>query len=240
MPAFLRGFLSRAALGGGLALSLMAAGSAHAAINVFQNDLAGFNLAGNTPAIVVTFDDPTLDDISFTELNGISFNGDNDGLIVVDAADTSPNPLPATSGLRILSPGGADLVDSGDGQADTVTFSFGPSIAFGLDVLFQAGYSGDLPIRFEVRSSESGSFQGELDISDFSASGSYFIGFVSDNANDRITSVTILDNDDASNLGYDTLRRATTVPEPSAWALMIGGLGLTGGMLRRRRQAALS
>lgn len=34
---------------------------------------------------------------------------------------------------------------------------------------------------------------------------------------------------------FDTLQ--TTVPEPSAWALMIGGLGLVGGALRRRRLA---
>lgn len=29
------------------------------------------------------------------------------------------------------------------------------------------------------------------------------------------------------------------VPEPATWAMMIGGFGLTGGMMRRRRQAAL-
>jgi hypothetical protein len=27
------------------------------------------------------------------------------------------------------------------------------------------------------------------------------------------------------------------VPEPATWALMIGGFGLAGGMLRRRRTA---
>jgi hypothetical protein len=30
----------------------------------------------------------------------------------------------------------------------------------------------------------------------------------------------------------------TGVPEPASWALMIGGLGMAGAMLRRRRQAA--
>lgn len=31
-----------------------------------------------------------------------------------------------------------------------------------------------------------------------------------------------------------------TVPEPTTWAMMIGGLGVVGGSLRRRRQAALA
>jgi hypothetical protein len=30
---------------------------------------------------------------------------------------------------------------------------------------------------------------------------------------------------------------AAAVPEPASWALMIGGFGMAGGMLRRRRTA---
>ncbi len=38
--------------------------------------------------------------------------------------------------------------------------------------------------------------------------------------------------------GALTLGPAAAVPEPAAWALMLGGLGLTGGVLRRRRALA--
>ena len=33
---------------------------------------------------------------------------------------------------------------------------------------------------------------------------------------------------------YDYLEAAAPIPEPASWALMIGGIGLTGGALRRR------
>jgi PEP-CTERM motif len=36
------------------------------------------------------------------------------------------------------------------------------------------------------------------------------------------------------------LNAAGSVPEPTSWALMIGGFGLTGAMLRRRRSAAVA
>ncbi|HEY2357922.1 MAG TPA: PEPxxWA-CTERM sorting domain-containing protein [Phenylobacterium sp.] len=42
------------------------------------------------------------------------------------------------------------------------------------------------------------------------------------------------DGNYASNLGGVSLR-ITGVPEPTSWALMIGGFGLTGAVLRRRR-----
>jgi opacity protein-like surface antigen len=41
-------------------------------------------------------------------------------------------------------------------------------------------------------------------------------------------------------LGFDDLRFTTGVPEPATWALMIGGFGLAGAALRRRRPAAIA
>ena len=40
--------------------------------------------------------------------------------------------------------------------------------------------------------------------------------------------------------GTQSFLFAGTAPEPAAWALMIGGFGLAGAMLRRRRSAALA
>ena len=228
--AFSRRFLSRAALGGGFALALMV-GSSQAAVHVFQNDLAGFNLAGGNPAIVVNFDDPALGDISNSELNGINFSNDDDNLFVVDAADVG---LPATSGARILSPGGTDL----DAEFDTVIFTFGPSTAFGLDILFQAGYSGDFAVRYDYTTSEGQNGFDTVSIGGLTA-GSYFLGFTSDDPGALLTRISISDNDESSNLGYDTIRRAAPgVPEPATWAMMIAGFGLAGSVLRRRRAVA--
>lgn len=222
--------LSRAVLGGGFALALMA-GSSQAAVHVFQNDLTGFNLAAGNPAIVVTFDDPALGDISNSEINGIIFSNDDDNLIVVNAAAVG---LPATSGARILSPGGTDL----DAELDTVNFTFGPSTAFGLDILFQAGYSGDFEVRYDFITSEGANDFGTVSIGGTNA-GSYFLGFTSDDPGALLTRITISDNDGSSNLAYDTIRRATpSIPEPSTWAMMIAGFGLAGSVLRRRRVVA--
>jgi opacity protein-like surface antigen len=44
----------------------------------------------------------------------------------------------------------------------------------------------------------------------------------------------------AGMLGFDDLRFTTGVPEPATWALMIGGFGLAGVALRRRRPAAIA
>ena len=43
----------------------------------------------------------------------------------------------------------------------------------------------------------------------------------------------------ANNTGIDNLT-ITAVPEPATWALMIGGAGLIGGAMRRRRRATMA
>lgn len=65
--------------------------------------------------------------------------------------------------------------------------------------------------------------------------GSSFVGFgdtsgVANNPRDGHWAFDVLNVASASQAGV--------VPEPATWGLMIGGFGLTGAMLRRRRQAA--
>lgn len=50
---------------------------------------------------------------------------------------------------------------------------------------------------------------------------------------DAITSVRFLSSKDA--FEYDTLGISTNVPEPATWAMLIGGFGLVGASMRRRR-----
>jgi hypothetical protein len=56
---------------------------------------------------------------------------------------------------------------------------------------------------------------------------------------DQTKTVRLYINDStrADNVGGVSLR-ITAVPEPTTWALMIGGFGIAGGMLRRRRAVA--
>ena len=56
---------------------------------------------------------------------------------------------------------------------------------------------------------------------------------------DQTKTVRLYINDSTrdDNVGGVSLR-ITAVPEPTTWALMIGGFGIAGGMLRRRRSIA--
>jgi hypothetical protein len=253
MSASLRGRAPRVLRGAvaGLAASLLVAGASHAGVTVYQGNLAAFNASTHNPAIMVDFDNPALGDITDSSLNGIFFSSPDDNqLVVLDAASTFPTPgfggpgnsLQATSGARILSPGGPELFPGGAlPQKDSIQFTFAGAFSFGLDVLFQS-LDGLSLATYTVKSGESIIGSGALNIPNTGTGGSFFLGFRTNNPAELITSIVISDNDDDatnpdSNLGYDTLRLGGSVPEPSAWAMMIAGLGLAGGMLRRRRAA---
>ena len=230
------------------------AGASHAALLVFSDDLAGFNAAAGTPAIGVDFDDPSLGDITGSTINGVTFTGESgNSLIVVDAASTSTPgfgpeySLPATSGARVLSPGGATLtLEAGaTAQRDGATFTFASGqSAFGLDILFQS-LDGFSLVGYEVRDTHGGllASDGFINVPSANGGGSFFLGFAATDATPLIGSVTFFDNDDDNvnpdaNIGYDTLRFGASagggVPEPASWALLITGFGLAGAALRRR------
>ncbi len=65
----------------------------------------------------------------------------------------------------------------------------------------------------------------------------FFFGVIADAP---ISSVTFSGSAGSDGVGYDDFivgSLAGAVPEPATWAMMIGGVGMIGGALRRRRQA---
>ena len=69
-------------------------------------------------------------------------------------------------------------------------------------------------------------------------SGLSFFGFTSNTAFNSITISALASGSSASNRFFDNIATAAPVPEPGEWAMMVGGLGLVGGVARRRKARA--
>ncbi len=253
----------RRGLGLGAVLTVAAvcqAGPAMALTTVFQSDLAGFNTAAGSPPIVINFDglaDNT--NLAGQTVLGVTFSSPTgNSLPVVSSTqtvgaysgiiDASTNKLFPTSGTKVLSPGGSDLVPgSALAEQDDLQLVLGtPQEAFGLDILFQSldccpftsfqvfDGANQLLASGQVLS-PNGSGGGV-------PGGSVFLGFVSDSAN--IAKIIISDSDGNNafpdnNIGFDTVRfggQTTRVPEPST--LLMAGLGFAALVVRSRVAAA--
>ncbi|WP_217352574.1 PEPxxWA-CTERM sorting domain-containing protein [Sphingomonas sp. ID1715] len=235
------------------ALAVVAAAPASAVVTVYQGDLAGFNAAAGNPAISIDFESLS-GDIAGQTIAGVTLsNPDGNTLEVVNAADTfSPpgyggpaNVLPATSGVKVLSPGGTNLIQGPDiRQRDSLTLVFSaPLSAFGMDILFQSLDCCSFT-NFQVFDGSNNAIAGgSVNAVGGGAGGAFFLGFTSGSANIARIVITEFDENDAnpdSNIGYDTFRfgAINAVPEPASWALMVAGFGLAGAATRRRRVLA--
>ncbi|MCX6950825.1 MAG: hypothetical protein NTV51_01365 [Verrucomicrobia bacterium] len=247
-----------------LAAAITLAGTAHAAILVFQNDLATFNATAGTPPVTITFDGSLSANIAGSKISGVTFSSPpGNTLAVVTGASTAtpggfggtPNPatnvLIPTSGRNVLSPGGASLVPGDQlGERDSLQLDFDtPLAAFGLDLLFQSldfltltSYSlfdanGVLLASGGVNGNSSGG----------GAPGdTRFLGFVSNSLATHFSRLVITESDGDNNfpdanIGYDTFRfvgrPATDVPVPST-LLLTGGMVALGLFARRRAGGA--
>lgn len=251
-----------------LAAALLVAGPADAAYTVYslnQNGgLAGFTAAGG-PGVALDFDAVAPGtDIGGQTLNGVTFAATGSPLVVVRAADTFTDPagygglidpttnvLPATSGLNVLSPGGARMAAGPDPavESDGVDLAFAaPVAAFGFDHLSQSadGFSfttirvydggGNLVLSDTVPVSNVGGIGGGA------PGGADFYGVVA-TGGDVIGRVVITENDNDSqfpdnNIGFDSLRFSPVppaVPEPASVALVGAGVVGLAGVRRVRR-----
>lgn len=247
-----------------LALALMG-GAAHAAVTVHQGaaGLTAFNAAAGNPGVAISFD-ALSGDINGNTIGGVtfaSFGGNT--LEVVNGADTvtgpnyagiinaNTNKLFATSGDKVLSPGGTELVPGpATGEQDSLQLDFAsPFAAFGLDILFQS-YDAAPLVNYLVYDQNLvlialggiiGNGQGGG-----APGGSVFFGVTSDNAATHIGRIVFVESDSNNifpdnNVGYDTFRFGRpdgAIPEPGTWALMILGFGLAGAAMRRRGRTA--
>ncbi len=243
---------------GACGAALFSAGTAGAAVSVFQSDLAGFNLAAGTPTVAIDFESLS-DDIAGTTVSGVTFSSpDGNTLEVVTGASTStpggfsgaPNPatnvLIPTSGSKVLSPGGSLLVPGPAlGQKDSLRLDFTtPLKSFGLDILHQS-FDCCTFVSYTIYNANgviaSGGITGGSGGGGVAA-GTSFFGVTSTDGD--ITRIVFTDNDDNdefpdANIGFDTLRfgaKPTTpvIPEPATWAMMIVGFGLIGAAVRRK------
>ncbi|HEV2569109.1 PEPxxWA-CTERM sorting domain-containing protein [Sphingomonas sp.] len=237
------------------ALAAVIAVPASAAVTVHQGNLAAFNAAAGSPSIAIDFESLS-GNIAGQTISGVTFsNPDGNTLDVVNAADTFSTPgfggptnkLPATSGAKVLSPGGAELVAGPDPrQRDSLVLTFAaPVSAFGLDILFQSLDCCSFT-NFQVFNGSNGLIaSGGVNANGGGDGGSFFLGFTSDSAD--IARVVISEFDDNaafpdSNIGYDSFRfaAANPVPEPASWAMMIAGFALAGASLRRRTRVSFA
>jgi hypothetical protein len=198
-------------------------------------------------------------DITGQIIDGVKYVGPNAALLVVAASSTftpagsfagttniNLNKLPATSGLNVLSPGGAML---GPGpnpsiEGDSLTLEFQtPVTYFGFDLLSQSadGVSFASIKVFDPNSNLL--YSGKLGISDLGGGGAPggadFWGIWT-TAGTTIGRVEILEGDDDamypdSNIGYDSLRYGVDAPEPGSLLMMAVGGGFLAISCRRQR-----
>ena len=200
-------------------------------------------------------------DITGQVIDGLRFVGPYAPLIVVAAnstftpggfsgtTNTSLNKLPATSGLNVLSPGGAVL---GPGlnpgvEGDWLTLEFqSPVTYFGFDHLSQSADSvGFTSIRV-LDTNSNVLYNGNIAISNLGGAGApggadFWGIYATGGTTIGRVEITEGDNDAQypdANIGFDSLRYGSEVPEPGSLMLMAAGAGLVGlGKLRRAKKA---
>ena len=174
------------------ALLSLCAASVNAGVIVYdvnQNSgLTGFNTAAGSPGVLVDFDSIAAGtDIGGTTISGMTFNAVGAPLIVVDGNSTttpggfsgvsnaSTNKLYPTSGLNVLSPGGATLGPGFNSavENDDLGLVFDvPVLAFGFDLLSQSQDGGSGVSVSVYNQSNTLLYSAQIPISSISGAGS--------------------------------------------------------------------
>ena len=175
---------------------------------------------------------PTFTQIN-TPVNVLSANGAT--ITVGDGVNPAERRDQGNGWAGSFAPGDALLWNSGSGS---LTFTFANAVA-GFGTQFQSDSYGAFTGTISVNGGALGVFNFGGVSGGAGDNSSPFAGVLSDAAD--ITSVTYDLTSNGTSFAVNAGRLAGGVaggvPEPSAWALLILGMGLTGAAMRRRQQA---
>jgi hypothetical protein len=226
------------------ALTLVAATSASASITTYSGQDDGSSTAGpapNSAAAQTAFFAGAGGPLSTETFESQALG--NPGTLSAAGGATvtwsSPNFGDGFTGVSTTTLGnlyGYDTTNSGRGQwlgfaGGSATWTFGSGVnAFGMWMTgLQTVFTSSLTVAFNDGSSQS--FNLPVDVN----GGAQFWGLHDDRT---FASVSISNtSNDAWGVDDVSYGGGGGVPEPAAWALMIGGFGLAGAALRRRRAA---
>ena len=246
-----------------LAALPLAGATAQAQIQIYAQDLSGFNFAAGNPPISLDFDSIAPDtDITGAHFAGMTLLGPGAPLIVVRGADTftpggfngvidpATNKLAPTSGQNVLSPGGR-VLGPGPNSAvedDDLTIVFdAPVASFGFDHLSQSA-DGFSFTGIEVFDDNNNSlYSGAVPISNVGGigggapGGADFWGVVSQSSNIKRIVINEQDGDGQypdCNIGFDTFRYVVPASgaTPAPGSLFIALTGAVPGVLLLRRR----
>lgn len=231
--------------------------STYAAITVYQANLADFNIAAGAPAITIDFDTIAAGtNLAGATVSGVTLSSPagNSLDVVAGAAtytppgfslvtDAATNTLIPTSGLHVLSPGGAALVPGPTlAEEDSLTLDFAvPVRVFGVDLLLQSldfnAFTSYQIFDTSTMLIASGIIDTSYGGNGGAPGGTHFIGFVSDDTATDIARIAFIESDSTAdypdaNIGFDTLR-FTPVPLPLP-LVFLGSGGFALLWVRRR------
>lgn len=223
--------------------------SASPGVTEFYDNLAGFNAAAGSPAVVINFDDITSNtDITGLTIHGIAFTSGNPPattapLMVVRGEDTytppgfswsdPDNKLFATSGENVLSPGGVELAPGYNPTKendDLVLTLSTPVSAIGFDVLYQSLDGVSITAITLLDTTNFMIYQRDpipIPGGHGALGGASFVGFVSDSANIAKILINEYDQNAAnpdSNIGFDTIRLARATVGGTTISISSGNL----------------
>jgi len=218
---------------------LMAAALLFGAAQAAQADIiggVGFPQGAISFADAVTFYDPAF---GGGNVPGVPYQGTGNALGIPDYIGANGCAAQASCTFLTLGAGGRAilrftdnvLTGSGSSAFDLWIFEIGPDVE---DTTVDVSVDG---VTWSSVGLVTGSTRGiDLDAFGFGTSSAFSYVRLTDVLNEGATGGDTV-GADIDAVGAISTRAVDPLPEPGTWAMMIGGLGLAGGMMRRRQRS---